>query len=729
MAGRRYADDVSIYEDRRESYSRNGRRYYDDRYLEEEVDYRRPAVRERERETIVREEVRERPGSTPAFLQEGYGRTTAGPVVLRKREQEDFEFAARPRRRSPSPQPERKVEKEEIIIRRDESEARPPPRIREREREVDREEIIIRRDEREPERRLPPPQRDRDREEIIIRRDERERETRPPPPREINSSREEIVIRRDEREREVRPPPPREVNSSREEIVIRRDEREREVRPPPPREVKSSREEIVIRRDEDDRRSRYDDYEDVISRRDFDTRSVRGDVDRQEIIIRRDEQNLDARRYDDYALTRPKSHERARSRARRSSSASNDEIIIRQQERQGRSGTTNQQEIIIRKSSRSRSPATSVTSARTAPAPLPPPEPPVINAPTIHQEVITHHRHIDHGFEVAIPTRPRVISRPPSPPSPPVRARSEERIEISRTQTRNGRTENEDIVIDRRDGPASPQSVAPYVPPPARDPYYDPPPARRDVYRGYERDVHEEAEYYNGRAMDRAYIGEAYQGATRDWEIVDVPPGTRRVRMDGAGGASQEITWQRYNGVRRSKFMPDGVDDRYDSSVARPLPAPAPLPAPIPTPSPAPLPAANGDIGRRYGKERDPKDGLWTEVTKDLVVKEAIQEMGYEYEETDDFYYIIAYLRYEDIARLVGLSDDIRKERRKRIKEIEWENRVLPPPVDDPLPRPLVIEPPPPRHRQEWDREEERFIEREVVYRGGRPPPPPGWRR
>jgi hypothetical protein len=138
---------------------------------------------------------------------------------------------------------------------------------------------------------------------------------------------------------------------------------------------------------------------------------------------------------------------------------------------------------------------------------------------------------------------------------------------------------------------------------------------------------------------------------------------------------------------------------------------------------------------------------LWTEVTKDLVVKEAIHEMGYEFEETDDFYYIIAYLRYvstqisvsaedtdrtsqEDIARLVGLSDDIRKERRKRIKEIEWENRVLPPPIEEPAPRPLAIEPPPPhRPRQEWDREEERYIEREVLYRGGRPPPPPGWRR
>ena len=82
------------------------------------------------------------------------------------------------------------------------------------------------------------------------------------------------------------------------------------------------------------------------------------------------------------------------------------------------------------------------------------------------------------------------------------------------------------------------------------------------------------------------------------------------------------------------------------------------------------------------------------------------------------------------MARLVGLSDDIRKERRKRIKEIEWENRVLSPPIEEHVPRPLAIEPPPPlRPRQPWDREEERYIEREVIYKGGRPPPPPGWRR
>jgi hypothetical protein len=119
--------------------------------------------------------------------------------------------------------------------------------------------------------------------------------------------------------------------------------------------------------------------------------------------------------------------------------------------------------------------------------------------------------------------------------------------------------------------------------------------------------------------------------------------------MDGAGGGSQEITWQRYNGVRRSKFMPDGSasDEGYGSEVSRP--APAPVCVPVPVPSPAPAPAAGG-IGARYGPRKKEGDGLWTEITKDLVVKEAITQAGYEFEETDDFYYIMSYLKYVSSA-------------------------------------------------------------------------------
>ena len=122
-----------------------------------------------------------------------------------------------------------------------------------------------------------------------------------------------------------------------------------------------------------------------------------------------------------------------------------------------------------------------------------------------------------------------------------------------------------------------------------------------------------EADYYNRKALERGYPGEAYNGATRDWAVVDVPPGTERVRMDGIGGGAQEITWQRYNGVRRSKFI--SGDDERDTDFG--LPAPKP-------------------------KKKD----MWTEITKDLVLKEAIDSMGYDYEDTDDFFYVMEYLRY-----------------------------------------------------------------------------------
>lgn len=83
-----------------------------------------------------------------------------------------------------------------------------------------------------------------------------------------------------------------------------------------------------------------------------------------------------------------------------------------------------------------------------------------------------------------------------------------------------------------------------------------------------------------------------------------------------------------------------------------------------------------------------------------------------------------------DVARLVGLSEDIRKERLRRINEIRWENAARPHPPVEPAPPRLAIEAPPSRRdRGKWDREEERYIERDVIYRGGRPPPPPGWRR
>lgn len=50
--------------------------------------------------------------------------------------------------------------------------------------------------------------------------------------------------------------------------------------------------------------------------------------------------------------------------------------------------------------------------------------------------------------------------------------------------------------------------------------------------------------------------------------------------------------------------------------------------------------------GRRYIGMKDHRDRLWTEITKDLVVRDAVERFGYEYEETDSFFYIFSYLHY-----------------------------------------------------------------------------------
>ena len=185
---------------------------------------------------------------------------------------------------------------------------------------------------------------------------------------------------------------------------------------------------------------------------------------------------------------------------------------------------------------------------------------------------------------------------------------------------RNGRHYDEDIIID-----SGPRRREERPPPRRRSPSIG---ARSHAYTSRdERDIAEEAEYYNERTRERGYIGEGYNGATKDWAIVDVPPGTRRVEMEGVGGAHQEVTWQRYNGVRRSKFIAE--DDSYEGALVE-----------------APPPSDTRDRGRRFVGQKSKTEGMWTEITKDLVSEAAMKEMGYEYEETEFFYYVMTYLRY-----------------------------------------------------------------------------------
>lgn len=233
------------------------------------------------------------------------------------------------------------------------------------------------------------------------------------------------------------------------------------------------------------------------------------------------------------------------------------------------------------------------------PAPPPPaPEPQIIYAPQIHQEVITHHRHVDHGYELrGRVRRENQYSRPPSPSPPPapvpappsVRSRSlsEERIDIRRSETRNGRREDERIIIRERSLSRGP--------PPSRAP------PREEVHRD-DLDI---------------------QISRRERSVSRGPPPPEERRENFELAISR----------RRGGYESDEEIDYGRREFRAPRPVPEPEPEP-PT------------IGPRYGARRDPRDGLWTEITKDLVVKEAIRDMGYEYEETDEYYYIFKYMSY-----------------------------------------------------------------------------------
>ncbi|KAF2663249.1 hypothetical protein BT63DRAFT_430447 [Microthyrium microscopicum] len=618
MSGRRYPV-ADLYEERRSDVYRNGRGSVRD-YEELDIDLRHGRQQNLD------------------FLDEDYGRSgrTAGALVVRERPREVEEDVIRIRERSTGPPSRRarSVERDEIVVRRGERD-----RFR---RDAEKEEIdvTIRKEERpEP---APPRRRPREveRDEIIIRHeDSRSRQPKPKPrPREVVEHEDDIIIRgRDHGERET--------------IEVRH----RETSRPPAPTPRSTRSVVDFEEDIDIRGRGFGERENIQIRHSHSRPPVRHETmppptrggtyplgrESEEIVVRRRKPRSLTPSPSPPPPPRREVHE--------------DEVIIRRRRPRTPSPpppppppVVEEDEIIIRR-----------TKER-SPSPLPPPrEPtpppaPIIRPPIhqeIHQEIITHHRHIDHGVERAWspePLPPPKSPSPPPPPPPPPPPAMKEEIEIDiKRRGRRGDFEEDIHVSTNENAMVRHRSLSA--------------PRRR-----YDDDLEEEAEYYNRKQMERAYVGEAKNGATQDWNIVDVPPGTERIRMDGVGGSSQEVTWQRYNGVRRAKFI--SGDREFDSGFGMPerqrSPSPAPAPAPLPPPAASPPPT------------RRPTD-MWTEITKDLVLKDAIDAFGYQYEETEFFFYVMEYLKYEDVLQLVELSDDIRRERRRRIREIEWERENL----------------------------------------------------
>ena len=135
--------------------------------------------------------------------------------------------------------------------------------------------------------------------------------------------------------------------------------------------------------------------------------------------------------------------------------------------------------------------------------------------------------------------------------------------------------------------------------------------------------------------------------------------------MDGVGGASAEVTWQRYNGVRRAKFIPERERESIVSSSTTVSDRELQIRERPAEPRESRLSVQVYDKHRDHEidvdveKVTDRRISLrpqpppprkapdtWTEITKDLILREAIEELGYQYEETEFFYYVMQYLRY-----------------------------------------------------------------------------------
>lgn len=157
--------------------------------------------------------------------------------------------------------------------------------------------------------------------------------------------------------------------------------------------------------------------------------------------------------------------------------------------------------------------------------------------------------------------------------------------------------------------------------------------------RSYDPD-REEADEITRKIDSRGRVGEAYHGATRGWTIVDVPPGTERIRMDGAGGASAEVSWKKYSGVRRTQFIPERDDDALYGQPSAVMEEPTRR-------SRDSLSIHIVDEKKKSDRrvirpsQPIPSRETWTEITMDLVNREALKRMGYPFDQRPPFFYVM----------------------------------------------------------------------------------------
>ncbi|KAJ5665144.1 uncharacterized protein N7477_007592 [Penicillium maclennaniae] len=408
-------------------------------------------------------------------------------------------------------------------------------------------------------------------------------------------------------------------------------------RPRPHHRDVEEEEEMVIRRDEKerDRRRRTKIDDEILLRREDKSRGHRSNNEEdEELLIRREERDRDRRR----------------------ATKDDEELIIRRDERD-RPRKESEDEVIIRKSKRRSSPR------------KPSPDVASIHAPPIHQDVITHHHHIDHGFEA-----------PPRAPSPDASSQTSiDEVHFHHRRKSGSHKSEEDLVYKHR---SDDESVSPTSRP------------SLDFNNPWEADGASTSRRRPKSIIDETEsIKPSLAGSTRSRAKRSM---ARDLDFDEETDEEEiEVHEERY-GPRSStrslgRDVPDAVSEW--SMVHTPKTDALEMPGAL----------------NVIEVSSEPRDERWTEITKDLVVREAIERLGYEFEETRTFYYIFSYLKPGDIDEIVELSDEIRAARRRRIREMHRERAV--PPPRPPRPRSLVDRMPP-RARMAAER---RMREREWI--------------
>ncbi|KAJ5280405.1 hypothetical protein N7478_005777 [Penicillium angulare] len=639
--------DEDDYDLDREKYTRSHR---PDRSYEEEVDYRGrrsvPPVEEMERMQI-----RERPPRE--FVRETFfdpPRKTKPPVRMRRSveevalpEPEDEYHPPRPRR---SRRRVREIEEEDMIV--DEREIR--DRRRYRPREVDEEHIVDERDRRGG--RKPRLQRELEEDEMVIRRGGRvppfgyDGDSEPRPrERRFSDVRDEVFVRSSDPRRKPRR---REVGFE-EDLIDDREERPRRsrrgVEPPSMRSI--SKEDERVMRWKDRLSPREIEQEEELRVRAMRHRSRRSPRESQ--FDRAPPGAWPEEREEDEKIEVEEVASRISSKSEKEVTEIEEEIDIRRERHErDRRRSANSDEIMAHESRRRPS-----VPERNLPS-----EPTMVPS--------TRHHDMDKEYDKIRPPRA------PSPETASSRAGFDE-IQINHKSQRHGHRSEENIAYKRYDDEAS---VSPTSCGSAgfRNPW------RTDERRS--RKAHSLGR--EGKSViEEGSRGRMRRGPPREVEEVEE-------------NEEEDITEFR---ERRSKIRPKGDDIKRDSidewSVVH---APSKeeaieMTGGLDVVEIAPKDASSAqesesesekdieiDRSRRVMPEvsKERRDERWTEITKDLVVREAIERLGYEFEETRMFYYIFSHLEPDGIDELVEMSDDIRRARRRRIREMHRERATIP---------------------------------------------------